>query len=137
MKWNHKLCNFKVNELITIHLRTQRKLNLHTLLLYFLCSKNICNLPSNASNVIEYVQLDQGMRKIWIVLCNGVYGKPIKTHYYKNMVFMLLASCFKLLYSQCLKYTSSLKWLTSKVVLPIMTKKFNIIVKSNNVLHMW
>jgi hypothetical protein len=45
-------------------------------------------------------------------------------HYYKNMVFMLLTSCLKWLYSQYLKFTNSLKWLN----VSIMTK-----IKSNNV----
>jgi hypothetical protein len=47
-----------------------------------------------------------------------------KHHYYKNIVFTLLASCLKWLYSQYLEHTNSLKWLN----VSIMTK-----IKSSNV----
>jgi hypothetical protein len=54
----------------------------------------------------------------------GLQAQGLKPHYYKNMVFMLLASCLKWLYNQYLEYTSSLKWLN----VFIMTK-----IKSSNV----
>jgi hypothetical protein len=65
------------------------------------------------------LRTSQQNQQIHINLC-GTF------HYYKNMVFALLASCLKWLYSQYLEYTSSLKWLN----VSIMTK-----MKSSNVCY--
>jgi hypothetical protein len=45
------------------HLRTQKRLNLHTLFLCFWSSKNICSLPPSTSSMVKIAQIEKGIRK--------------------------------------------------------------------------
>jgi hypothetical protein len=48
-----------IDKLVNKHLRTQRRLNPHTLILCFSSSKEICSPSSSASDVIEIAQFDK------------------------------------------------------------------------------
>jgi len=45
------------------HLRTQKRLKLHTLFLCFWNSRNICSLPPSTSNMVKIAQIEKGIRK--------------------------------------------------------------------------
>jgi len=52
-------------------LRIQRRLNLHTLFLYFLNSKIICSLALGASNATKFPQFDEKNEEDIVYLMYG------------------------------------------------------------------
>jgi hypothetical protein len=64
----------RVDKPVSEHLRTQRRLNPHTLFLCFWSPKNICSPPPTASNMAIYFfpQFGEGMEKILSVGYNAL-----------------------------------------------------------------
>jgi hypothetical protein len=62
----------KVDSPVSKYLRSQKRLNPHTLFLWFWSSKNICSSSPNASKAAKISQFSKGMGKIWGVWCKEV-----------------------------------------------------------------
>jgi hypothetical protein len=63
---------YRVTMLITEHLVALRRLNPHTLGIWFSGSKNNCSSPPSASKLAKIAQFNKRMKKIWGVWCKGV-----------------------------------------------------------------
>jgi hypothetical protein len=59
-----------IDKSVNKHLETQRRLNFHTLFIFFSSSKNICNPSPSTSDVIKITQFNK--EKIWSVWCKDI-----------------------------------------------------------------